>query len=960
MKRSDTPSSVLSPTMGQSASSQREESSGRDHRRLSQIILERTWLHRQTVPTVDHESVVEHSEIPQSVLSPTMGQNSSSQREEPFERDHRRFSQFVLEHTHSHRLTAPEGDFRRHTLYNPLSSRPPRGQGHIQTDPVSALGQEPPSLSGSSDENGIGVGIDGLLARQSTTVDHTMSGVGEADAVQSEDANGDIRMSDVPAQTSTEHSRYRRRASYLSRVGARLMPRPNSSNFAGEHQETGPDEHSRLTHILRRNQRREHRDTHSRSSMLHPTSSRGSPSPPSRRRNVASISRPIPLPSHNWPSQEGVMLPPLPTFDPVEPPTSAVGPSNSPIPFSTRSSRLSRVRNSVSMALPALFHSTRTNESSITNISAPRRPSRVAFSEDSNPYLPRPTTPNLEIYDTPLASPIFSPTHRSDGIRPALDPGDITPPRMREERRLPSLLDEDEDEDGRTRLRPGEDQAAMLSRLLSVAAAATAASLVGGTEQAILEAQDVAGGNGDGSFEGFLQNLRNGRLASALRNGGYETGGGTPNTGSGDGNLAPLNFFRMFRFGNSGANSAQDSGTTTPQDEEQPAQEEEPAQRNAAANGSPGSEGRMVPVIIVGIRSMPPRIFSNRDEGFTSPFLDALSDLPFPIPRGLSREGPGGFLRRTDRSRFAREQRSRRAAMAGAGGTFSNYDNQRHQRTSGSFRQHSDSTPPNEPTLPSVLSESPPGPHPPPSTPAEPGFSTFSSGESTPSRRPSTSAAGGSRHPTALQDDRNATSWEGVPDSTSEDGNLPSSSARNRRLSDSEFIRNRAFGSGSSRRNGIIGGSGTPVDRLDNAQTRSSPGGPSEGPRSWIIYVLGGSYPENHPILTTPSLFTDSPTYEDMLLLSSILGPAKPPVATREEVNSAPGVFIINGTRDSLFAEASNGDRVQIPPGERCLVCLSDYEPKEEIRQLTNCRHLFHRDCIDQGVILAHFAGVRV
>jgi hypothetical protein len=85
-----------------------------------------------------------------------------------------------------------------------------------------------------------------------------------------------------------------------------------------------------------------------------------------------------------------------------------------------------------------------------------------------------------------------------------------------------------------------------------------------------------------------------------------------------------------------------------------------------------------------------------------------------------------------------------------------------------------------------------------------------------------------------------------------------------------------------------------------------------------------------------------------MLLLSSILGPAKPPVATREEVNSAPGVFIINGTRDSLFAEASNGDQVQIPPGERCLVCLSDYEPKEEVRQLTNCRHLFHRDCIDQ------------
>ncbi|KAI9774640.1 MAG: hypothetical protein M1840_002889 [Geoglossum simile] len=933
--------------MGQSASSQREEPIGRDHRRLSQIILERTRPHRQTA-TVQHEPVLERSESPQSARSATMGQSASSQGEEHFERDHRRLSQFILERTRPHRQTVQEGDFRRHTLYNPLGSRPSRGQSHLQSNPTSTLGQESPSLNRSSDEIEIGVGIDRLLAGRSTTIGDNMLSVGEADAMQLEDANSDIRMSDAPSHTPTEHSRYRRRTSYLSRVGARLMPRPNSSNLANEHQEAGLDEYSRLAHILRRNQRREHRDTH-RSSILHPSSPRGSPSPPSRRRNVTSISRPIPLPSHSWSSQEGVMLHPIPNSDPVEPPTSAVGPSNSPLPFSNRSSRFSRVRNSVSMALPTLFHhSNRTNDGPVANISPPRRPSRVEFAEDSSPYLPRPTTPNLEMYDTPLGSPIFPPAPRPGSSRLTLDPGDHTPPRLREERRLPSLLDEDEDEDGRTRLRPGEDQAALLSRLLSVAAAATAASLVGGTEQAILEAQDVAGSSGDGSFEGFLQNLRNGRLASALRNGGYETGGGTPGAGSGDGNLAPLNFFRMFRFGHSGSNNAQESGSATPQSEERSGQEDEPTQRSSGANAAQGSEGRMVPVIIVGIRSMPPRIFSNRDEGFTSPFLDALSDLPFPIPRGLSREGPGGFLRRTDRSRFAREQRNRRTAMAGAGGSFSNYDNQRHQRTPGPFRQQSDSTPLSEPPIPSVLSESPPGPHPPPSTPAEPGFSAFSSGESTPNRHPSTSTTGGSHQPVISQDDRSRTSPEAFPDSASEDGALPSSSARSRRLSESEFVRNRTFGSGSSRRNGIIGGTGTPVDRLGDGQARSSPGGPPEGPRSWIIYVLGGSYPENHPILTTPSLFTDSPTYEDMLLLSSILGPAKPPVATREEVNSAPGVFIINGTRDSLIAEASNGERVQIPPGERCLVCLSDYEPKEEVRQLTNCRHLFHRDCIDQ------------
>src|SRR5579862_3829283 len=127
----ETPLSILSPTMGQSASSQREEPIGRDHRRFSQIILERTRPLRQAAATVQHEPVLERSESPQSAQSATMGQSTSSQREEHFERDHRRFSQFILERTRSYRQTVQEGDFRRHTLYNPLGSRPSRGQTHI-------------------------------------------------------------------------------------------------------------------------------------------------------------------------------------------------------------------------------------------------------------------------------------------------------------------------------------------------------------------------------------------------------------------------------------------------------------------------------------------------------------------------------------------------------------------------------------------------------------------------------------------------------------------------------------------------------------------------------------------------------------------------------------------------------------------------------------------------------------
>ena len=86
-----------------------------------------------------------------------------------------------------------------------------------------------------------------------------------------------------------------------------------------------------------------------------------------------------------------------------------------------------------------------------------------------------------------------------------------------------------------------------------------------------------------------------------------------------------------------------------------------------------------------------------------------------------------------------------------------------------------------------------------------------------------------------------------------------------------------------------------------------------------------------------------------MLLLSSLLGPAKPPVASREDVASAPGVYIILNSTSGLIASAVHGgDRLQLALGERCLVCLSDYEQQEEIRQLSKCNHVFHRQCIDE------------
>ncbi|KAI5777822.1 hypothetical protein EDC01DRAFT_623604 [Geopyxis carbonaria] len=416
--------------------------------------------------------------------------------------------------------------------------------------------------------------------------------------------------------------------------------------------------------------------------------------------------------------------------------------------------------------------------------------------------------------------------------------------------------------DNPARARPGEDQAAMLSRLLSVAAAATAASLVGNAEQAITEAQDVGGDNGgDGSFESFLRALQNGRLEAALRNGGNELGGGAPpDPAATESGMLSLNFFRMFRFGSH----------PTPEGE-------------STEGENNGQTGRMVPVIIVGIRSVTPRE-STDGEGIPrpTPFFDALANLPVTIPSIHRRSRLGTTHRRS-------------------------------QSTGGAGLDPLSTAPTAEPAsaVPSAPSatDTPNGPYPPPSTPADPTLPNFP------------------RDPLSSQANRRSTV---EPDVAEEDESGNPSTRR-------EGIRRRP-----ARRlsNPEQPSSNNPFSFASRNSNARAPPANVEGTRSWIIYVLGGSYPENHPILTTPSLFTDEPTYEDMTLLSSLLGPAKPPVATSDDVEQAGGIFTFG----------SPGAPADFNPAEseRCLICLSDYEKEAECRQLTKCKHVFHRECIDE------------
>lgn len=533
---------------------------------------------------------------------------------------------------------------------------------------------------------------------------------------------------------------------------------------------------------------------------------------------------------------------------------------------------------------------------------ASARSARRQPSSDRGPVLPRVQVPELGLdFDQLLQANSHADgpdTHRPRSLVPQSSlrrdgrPLSMLPPQRRlrnmigSRRRRPLWQDEDP-LDNIERLRRGEDQADVLSRLLSLAAAATAASLVGDDHQAATR---------DGTFDTFLQSLQNGSIASALR--GNEGGESSETAGAAP---APLNFFRMFRFGTStdtrrGGSRGSGSG--------------------AGRDGDDDGEGRMVPIIIVGIRSITPGAGTGQDDGNIPPFLDALSS--FPTPPTTAGDANEHVLRPPQNgTRFSHR---RRASMGGFNFP-SNYDSQRHHRGHAQDR----------PRPWSSVADSPTGPLPPPSTPATTlGLAAEPSGTTTPTT-PISPPSPTTQSTTPSRQESFARRASGLPlEPTAEEPQMPSRSARPRRLSESDFTR---YGAGAPRRRGV-------VEPDDN---------PGEGSRSWIIYVLGGSYPENHPILTTPSLFTDSPTYEDMMLLSSILGPAKPPVASEEDVASAPGLFRIRGPIGTLIAEAvDSGELIDLAFDARCLVCLCDFEAEDEMRKLVKCEHMFHKICIDQ------------
>ncbi|KZT60345.1 hypothetical protein CALCODRAFT_130791 [Calocera cornea HHB12733] len=121
----------------------------------------------------------------------------------------------------------------------------------------------------------------------------------------------------------------------------------------------------------------------------------------------------------------------------------------------------------------------------------------------------------------------------------------------------------------------------------------------------------------------------------------------------------------------------------------------------------------------------------------------------------------------------------------------------------------------------------------------------------------------------------------------------------------------------------------------------------AQGTRSYIIWVVGGHYPPNHPIITAPHLLTGQLDHDDLWALGELLGQVKPPTATREEIEKS-GLQVIRVTDLKEWEESG---RVASNCTERCLICLGDYEDEEgddgDVRVL-GCRHCFHKLCVDR------------
>lgn len=137
----------------------------------------------------------------------------------------------------------------------------------------------------------------------------------------------------------------------------------------------------------------------------------------------------------------------------------------------------------------------------------------------------------------------------------------------------------------------------------------------------------------------------------------------------------------------------------------------------------------------------------------------------------------------------------------------------------------------------------------------------------------------------------------------------------------------------------------------DGGQTSTpSQGGSTEAngeelPSSrFMLFVSGGRYPPNHPLLTS----NPATAGRDLMILMDLLSTMqamqhKPKTVTQAEIDAS-DLLKIKGSE--VAAKVRDG-KITENMAERCLVCLEDWQDDDDCRVLA-CRHAFHTTCVDR------------
>lgn len=101
-----------------------------------------------------------------------------------------------------------------------------------------------------------------------------------------------------------------------------------------------------------------------------------------------------------------------------------------------------------------------------------------------------------------------------------------------------------------------------------------------------------------------------------------------------------------------------------------------------------------------------------------------------------------------------------------------------------------------------------------------------------------------------------------------------------------------------------------------NATAGSNPAINGRESGGFVLWILGGLYPSNHPIVIAPSLLgDDAMSYDELLRLAEVLGNVKPPTVTSEEITKSD----LKVVKSNILAQLHSSGDIREITLERCL-----------------------------------------